>query len=387
MAQPSRSRRSGANHAVVVDCDSHVMEPADLWERYLEPRYRDRAIRIVEVDGAEQLVADGNVILPMGLAGLGGANIEPRSRLRTDPSLRYADGCPSSSYDPAARARMLDSWGVDRGVLFPTIGILPWPVDDLDLLSAYARAYNTWQAEFFSAIPDRVIPIALLNLADLDGAVAELERCLDLGFRGVFLPPETVGGHKPGAAHFDPLWRRCAEAGVPLCMHVVVRFGGPAVPFASWHEAGVNSLFSFSLGAPGQLIPCLAAMIGDGVFDRIPDLKVLCVEAGAGWAPYLMDRLDEKHEFFADMLDPSLQLRPSEYIRRNCWFVAEPAERTIGSALDLVGEDRVLWGSDFPHIDSTLDAASIVRDTLAELSEDRQRRVLGANAVELFGLN
>lgn len=377
----------GANRPVVIDCDSHVMEPGDLWERYLEPRYRDRAIKVVHADGTDQLVADDQVILPMGLAGLGGANIEPRSRLRTDVSLRYVDGCPPASYEPRARARMLDEWRVDRGVLFPTIGILPWPIEDGDLLNAYARAYNTWQAEFFQEVPDRVIPVALLNLADVDAAVVELERCLDLGFRGVFLPPETVGGHKPGSPALDPIWSRCAEAGVPLCMHVIVRFGGPAVPFASWHEAGVSMLFSFALGAPGQLMPCLTSMITDGVFDRIPDLKVLCVEAGAGWAPYLMDRLDEKAEFFADMLAPPLQLTPSDYIRRNCWFVAEPGERTIDATLDLVGEDRILWGSDYPHIDSTLDAPTIIRDSVAGLTVERRDAVLGGNAVALFGLD
>lgn len=374
------------NENVVIDCDSHVMEPGDLWERYLEPRYRDRAIKVVDVDGFDQLVVDDQVLLPMGLAGLGGVNIEPRSRLRTDLSLRYVDGCPLASYEPAARARMLDEWGVDRGVLFPTIGILPLPVQDPGLLNAYARAYNTWQAEFFQEIPDRVIPIALLNLADLDAATEELERCLDLGFRGVFLPPETAAGHKPGSPHFDPLWERCAEAGVPLCMHVIVRFGGPAVPFASWHEAGANMLFSFALGAPGQLMPCLTSMITDGVFDRIPELKVLCVEAGAGWAPYLMDRLDEKAEFFADSLVPPLQLKASDYIRRNCWFVAEPAERTIGTTLDLVGEDRVLWGSDYPHIDSTMAAPELIRDSLADLDPRRRNAVLGGNAARLFGL-
>lgn len=371
---------------MVIDCDSHVMEPADLWEHYLEPRFRDRAIKVVDVDGTDQLVADGHVILPMGLAGLGGANIEPRSRLRTDRSLRYVDGCPPASFEPADRARLLDEWGVDRSVLFPTIGILPLPIEDMDLLSAYARAYNSWQAEFYQQIPERVIPVALLNLADVAAATAELERCLALGFRGVFLPPETIGGHKPGSPHFDPLWERCAEAGVPLCMHVVVRFGGPAAPFAGWQAAGANMLFSFSLGAPGQLMPCLTSMITDGAFDRIPDLKVVCAEAGAGWAPYLMDRLDEKAALFADTLTPPLQLRASEYVRRNCWFVAEPAERTVGATLDLVGEDRVLWGSDYPHLDSTLDAAIIIRSSLAGLDERSRHAVLGGSAAKLFGL-
>ena len=135
----------------VIDCDSHIMEPADLWQRYLEPKYRDRAIRIEEEDGIEKLVIGERVVLEGVLAALGGAHLD-RVELFTDGRLRYADGCEPASYDPHARARMLDDWGVDRGVLFPTIGILPFPTDDAELANAYCRAYNTWQAEFFQRV-------------------------------------------------------------------------------------------------------------------------------------------------------------------------------------------------------------------------------------------
>src|SRR4051812_41935161 len=141
---------------LVVDADSHVMEPADLWETYLEPEYRDRAIRIVEQDGVEQLVMGGQVILAGTLAGLGGAHVE-RNRLFS--GMKYADGCPPASYDPAARTAMYDDWGVSCGVVFPTIGILPFPNDDPGLSNAYCRAYNTWQAEFAAAAAGRVLPI------------------------------------------------------------------------------------------------------------------------------------------------------------------------------------------------------------------------------------
>ena len=210
----------------VIDADSHVMEPPDLWERYLEPRYRDRAIRIVEEDGIERLMMGDKIVMMGNLAGLGGANLTaPRV---FSGAFRYRDGCPPASYDPKARLELFREWSVDGGVVFPTIGILPFEGDDVDLLSAYARAYNTWQAEFAQEADGRVVPIAQLNLRDLDGAITELERCLALGFRGVFLPPEPIGFERPGNPRFDPLWQRCAEAGVAVCIHVVVRFGGAA---------------------------------------------------------------------------------------------------------------------------------------------------------------
>lgn len=366
--------------SLVIDCDSHVMEPADLWLRYLEPRFRDRAIRIEERDGSEHLIIGEKVVLSDRLAGLGGAHI-PREELFAGKH-RYADGCLPSSYDPAARLRMLDEWGVDRCVLFPTIGILPFPTDDLDLANAYCRAYNTWQAEFHQDAGSRVVPMALLNWRDVDAAAAELKRCLNLGFGGVFVPPETVSAHRPGQAHFDPIWRLCAEAGVPGCLHVIVRFEGAARPFADWLATMPGPTFGFGLGATGQLIPAIASMVLDGLFDRFPALKVVCVEAGCGFAAYLMDRLDEKHQFFRAA--STLRHKPSDYLRRNVWFVAEPEERTIGTMLELVGEDRILWGSDFPHVDSRMDAADLIRDGVRGLTPARQAAVLGGNAAAIW---
>src|SRR5439155_22784970 len=306
--------------ALVVDADSHVLEPADLWERHLEPQYRDRAIRIVETDGVEQLVMGGQVILGGTLAGLGGAHVDRPSLF--DGTMRYADGCPPASYDPSARVAMYDEWGVSAGVVFPTIGILPFPCDDVELASAYCRAYNTWQSEFASDAAGRVIPIAHLNFVDVVGAAAELDRCLAMGFKGVFVPPEPVNGVRLGDQHFDPIWQRCADAGVPACLHVVVRFGGVGVPYEPWLMAGAGMVFGFALGAPGQIIPAVASMVVDGVFDRVPELKVVCVEAGCGWAAHLMDRLDEKYELLSFMqAQGPLLRRPSEYLRSNVWYV------------------------------------------------------------------
>src|ERR1700759_1224699 len=126
--------------SLVVDCDSHVMEPADLWQRYLDPMYRDRAIRIERRDGVEHLIIGEVSVLSNVLAGLGGAHL-PRTEA-FGGGLTYADGCEPASYDPAARATLLDNWGVDRGVLFPTIGILPFPTTDMALPNAYCLAYN-----------------------------------------------------------------------------------------------------------------------------------------------------------------------------------------------------------------------------------------------------
>ena len=369
---------------LVVDCDSHVMEPADLWQTYLEPRFRDRAIRIERREGVEHLIIGEESVLSGMLAGLGGAHLD-RKHLFT-PGMTYADGCEPASHQPVARAAMLDDWKVDVGVLFPTIGILPFPTEDVQLASAYCRAYNRWQADFHAGAPGRVAPIAAVNWRDVDGAARELETCVKAGFKGLFVPPEVVDGHRPGEAHFDPIWRVCEDAGIPGCLHVIVRFNGGGGAFGQWHMTRPGSVFSFGMGATGQLIPAMASLVTDLLFERFPKLKIVSVEAGCGYAAYLMDRLDEKHDILRAMLPAPMKLKPSDYIRRNCWFVAEPEERTIGAMLDLVGEDKILWGSDYPHVDSTLDAPNLIRRSIAGLSPQRQAAVLGENARRVFQL-
>jgi len=368
--------------SLVVDCDSHVMEPADLWQHYLEPEFRDRAIRIERRDGVEHLIIGEQSVLQGVLAGLGGAHREPGELFGA--GLSYADGCEPPSYDPLARVALLDSWKVDRGVLFPTIGILPFPTEDTKLASAYCRAYNRWQKDFFDGAKDRVVAIALINWHELDEAVRELEHCILSGFRGLFVPPEVIDGRRPSDPHFDRIWRICEESGIAACMHVIVRFTPGTSAFSSFYATRPGPIFTFGLGGTGQMIPTMAAMVTDLLFERFPKLKMVSVEAGCGYAAYLMDRLDEKHARFHGLMP--MPMKPSDYIRRNCYFVAEPEERSIGAMLDLVGEDRILWGSDYPHVDSSLSAPDQIREAVAGLSPARRAAVLGGNARAVFGL-
>lgn len=371
----------------LFDADAHVLEPPNLWEDYLEDEFRDRAIKFrVNDKGVEQLFVDGEVILPNCTVALGGAAIDRTEAFNTRSSLGYLDGAPPGSMDGVERIAQFNDWGLSAGLVLPTVGIL-WDSDDNALANAYCRAYNNWVYDFQAADRERLVIAAHLNLKDIDGAVKELDLRLKQGFKGIFLPPERVNGQAFASDYFDPLWARIEEAGVPLLTHVVVRSRRFVTGFVGdWYETPANRTFSFALGATSQVMPACMAMVMDGLFDKFPRLKVLAIEAGCGWAPYAMDRLDEKYQHFSGF-DAKLKLgKPSEYFRRNLWFVAEPEERTIASALELVGEDRILWGSDFPHIDSHLEAPSQVVKNVSHLPRHLQRAVLGGNAKKLFNL-
>jgi predicted TIM-barrel fold metal-dependent hydrolase len=357
--------------ASIIDCDAHILEPADLWLEYLEPRFRDRAIRIEEHDGRERLIIGERVVLEGPVAALGGAEADKPAVFAG--ALSYRHDNPPDSYDPRARAARMDQWGIEHSVIFPTIGILPFPTDDLALANAYCRAYNNWANDFCRTVPGRFHAIALVNWRDVDAAARELERCIRLGFKGLFIPPEVVDGRRPADPHFDPVWTLCQDAGLPGCFHVIVRFDGSVNPFSAWHATSPGPIFGFGLGGTGQLIPAITSVITDQLFVRFPKLKIVSVEAGCGYAPYLMDRLDAKFEALHQLT--ALPKRPSEYIRSNCYFVAEQGERTIDLALELVGSDRILWGTDYPHVDA-LNVASNLPTRWPELARNA-RAVFG----------
>jgi predicted TIM-barrel fold metal-dependent hydrolase len=412
----------------IIDGDSHVLEPPWLWDEYLEQEFRGRAIRITrsvptregehrgiervppivgveaspppkpQWDGEdlpemaleikermaadEHLIIDRQVVMSGGLAGLGGVE-HHRSKL---PYMTYLEAAPLASFDTEERIKLFDSWGLAGGVVFPTIGIL-WDSEDARLADAYGRAYNRWCHDFVGAYPDRIFPMAHIPMNDPGLAHAELKRCLKLGFRGIFMAPEPVNGISPADERYDALWHELEDAGLPFCLHVIVRFNrilqNPTRAFNLL--TAPSRTYIFGMGATFQIIPAVASLIMTGFFDRFPRIKCLCVEAGAGWAPYIAHRLDEKYEMFG--YAERTKLEPSEYMKRNVWYVAEPREKNIDSAMDLIGETQFIWGSDYPHIDSSIHAIDQVLESSATMSEHRRRLLLGENARALYRLD
>src|SRR5258705_2232261 len=162
-----------------VDADGHILEPADTWIKYIDPQYRDRAIRIDHDDkGWEVLLFDNKPaeVVRGTLGALGGVGMDAEALL-TPGKRTYAEGCPPGSYDPKARLKVMDEEGIDIALLYPTIGIC-WegPVTDPNLATAYTKAYNRWLADFCRENPKRLFPIAHISLLDPEGAIEEVIR-------------------------------------------------------------------------------------------------------------------------------------------------------------------------------------------------------------------
>ncbi|MGO8873230.1 MAG: amidohydrolase family protein [Acidimicrobiales bacterium] len=374
--------------ALSIDADSHVLEPRDTWLDYIDPAFRDRAIRItVDERGDEVLLVDGRPLESMrnGLAGLGGINLDPAQALDRTSGLRYEDGCPPGGYDPAARLGVMDDEGIDAALLYPTIGIC-WEgmVTDPALATAYTRAYNRYIVDFCSRDPRRLVPVAHISLIDEKGAVEEVVRTREAGCRAVYLSPDLVAraGRSLTDPAFDRFWSTVEDIDMPVGFHVIVR-DKSAFPSPVIERTGGNALFSFAFLAI-DVMAAFTEMLASGVFEKHPRLRCTVLESGATWIAAWLDRMDHKFEVMRSITPTSL--KPSEYFFRQCLVSADPDETVIAPIIEAVGSDYFVWASDYPHIDASFGVVGEIRSRLKPLSEEDQAKVLGLNAQRFYGL-
>lgn len=380
---------------LLVDADSHVLEPPDLWSRYVEPRFRDRAVRVVRADaGHDVLLVDGKpakLTTPEMLGDFGGMGRTLDEQATAALSGRYAENAPAAATDPRARIAQLDREGVAATVLYPSLG-LQWPAETTDAAYVHANlvAYDRWLEDFCADSNGRLIAVAHLALGDPHDAAKELRRAVANGARGGVLLPYTHDGKPHGHPDHDPLFAAACDLGVPLGIHTGVdpvtrdlyrRYDG-----LTWPDAIPQGIWFLQLMFSQAVQQAFSTFFLHGTFDRFPELKLVVLEAGAGWLGFWMDRMDA---MFAGALRLTMPLRdlPSTYVRRNVWISADPDERALAAIVPYVGADRFVWASDYPHSDHTGGYIEHVHELARLLPDDRARRaLLGANAAALYGV-
>ena len=378
-------------YAGAVDADGHVLEPPDLWERYLEPRYRDRALRIrkdakgleyLEIDGKpSKLVARG---MPAGLGAMdriGGIKLE-----RKKTGLGYVDNASLGAMDAQERLQRLDLEGIERVLLYPTLGVL-WECEceDLDLTQAYVRAYNRWIIDFCSDSGGRLIPIAQLSLGIPEAAEAELRRAAKDGVRGVWVPPFVMSRQALGHPEHHRVFAAAQELGLPLAIHPTFE---PlwAAPGRFGRMTSRRYSFLLNVIAPDAVRHAFTSLFQFGIFDLFPELRVVVLESGAGWIGYWLDRMDA---VFESPIGRSVALKekPSTYFRRQCWISGDPDETSLAPIIPVVGEDRFFWASDFPHPDHPPDYIENLMRLVATLPPAAREGVLGRNVLDAYRID
>lgn len=369
----------------VIDMDGHITEPVDLWLRYLDAPYRDLAPRIVQAASGADVVAfmgsEHVPAYPIGLpgAGMAGQRVGPRTMFER----RYVDG-HRGGFDPKARLEVMDAEGIDAVLLFPTLSAVPIAaIPDEGFGSALARGYNNWLAEFCQAAPDRLFGVAQVPLLHIDAAIAEATRAIvELRMKMVFLRPNPYAGRAWTDPAYDPFWTCIQDLGVPLAFHEGTFPKGLLT-------AGIDRFESFFfqhiVSHPfEQQLACLSLIAG-GVLERFPRLRIAFMESGTGWLPYWLHRMDEHYETLGWMV-PEIVMAPSAYFRRQCFISTEPGDSHVASVAKLIGAERIVFASDFPHYDAVFPGAVQAFLATAGLDGDARRAILGANATRLLGL-
>jgi predicted TIM-barrel fold metal-dependent hydrolase len=376
-------------HVGAVDADGHILEPPDLWELYLEPKHRDRALRFTLDDkGLEQLEIGGkpSVMSRRGSPSILGAMGAPDLRaIQRDPARTYKGEAPYGSMDPEERLVLLDAEGIDAVVLYTTVGLL-WEaeLDDAELSQAYTRAYNRWICEFCAGSP-RLIPTAHLSLSDPKAAAVELERAVGEGARGAYVAPFTHDGRPLGHPDNDPVFEAAAGLGVPFAIHPTFEpQWTKGTRMGAWEHVRELRLLATVTASDGVRHQ-FTTLFDYGVFDRFPTLQVIVLESGGGWIGYWLDRLDAVYGHTYIGTRVPLERKPSEYFRDRVWISCDPDERMIPALAERYGADRFMWASDFPHADHTPEYLRDLEGLADAFTDDSdRRRFLGDNARQLF---
>ncbi len=373
----------------VIDADGHILEPPDLWTRYLESKYKDRAIRMEkDQSGVEFFVIDGRPSANLRGVGPAVAGIgHPYQEIATSGTFSYFDG-PKGAYEPTARLRLMDEEGLDVAVLFPSLG-LTWEVEvkEAELAAAYARAYNNWIIDFCKTNPQRLIPVAHISLLDIDEGVKEVKRVAKLGVKGAFTraaPPSQIPYWDRA---YDTFWAALQEADMPIGFHVSLNeyFLGHQWKMTESVTAVQSPLHGYRFSVVMfDVQAAFAALCQGAVFDRFPQLKVLLLETGGGWIAHFLERLDAKHKLLS--WKTGLKHYPSEYFRRQCWISFDPHETTIPAMVKHCGADKFIWASDFPHFDASPAAVAETKAAISSLSPSEQQLILGDNVARIYNL-
>ena len=361
----------------VISADSHVTEPPNTYLDHIDPAWRDRAPRLEHVEGmGDVFVIEGmKRPIPMGLVAAAG---KPAHEIRVQGA-RFEE-MHRGGWDPDARIADQERDGVAAEVIYPTVGMAICNHSDFDYKKACFDAYNRWIAAYCSAHPDRLLGCGQTAMRSPEEGVEDLRAIRALGLRGVMLPgnPAVEDYH---SKVYDRFWEAAVELGMPLSFHILTSRSDSA-----WARGpAMNGFLAIIRGCQD----IIGTLILGGVFERHPRLKVVCVEADAGWVPHYMYRMDhayKRHRYWLPA-GQALSKLPSDYFRENVYTTFQD-DWVAFQSVELMNWRRLLWANDFPHSDSTWpDSQAVLAEHASRLAPAQRRAILCDNAAELYGID
>ncbi|HVU72666.1 MAG TPA: amidohydrolase family protein [Mycobacteriales bacterium] len=380
----------------VIDCDTHVVEHYDLWTSRVPSKYGDKVPHVEkDANGVEWWMSGGKVLSPAAGLAIAGWNEPPPKFPATldlvDPRI----------WQPEGRLEIMDAYGIHAEVLYPNVAGFGagryTDFGDMELALLLLQAYNDWLGDF-RRVSDRYVPVMAVPFWDIDLSIKEMERCVAMGHKGMVFSqaPEDFGAPVLTDPHWDKLWAAAQEMKLSVNFHIG---SGDATMMQMLHpSAGVHTNYaSFPMTFFLGNAKTIAMLIGGGICHRFPDLKFVSVESGIGWIPFCLQALDWMWtECGVAKEHPEYDLMPSDYFRRQIygcfWFEHGP---TLEAAIDYLGDDNILYETDFPHptsmspgpASSALVPREFINRNLSGLPHTTLRKILQDNAMKLYDLS
>lgn len=392
---------------VFIDADGHLLEPPTALVEYAPAEYRDTVWQVrPDADGVEWLTLEDMRMeaAVMALAGSGGFDDEQRIASHSG-QLTYS-GLPDYCWTAAGRLAALDGDDIAQSVLYPTMLLTFQHLRSIEFAEMQCRAYNDWLSDLCAQGEGRLHGVAVLPHLDADRAAAEIRRVASLPhIVGVQVRPNPALGFRHlNRDDYDPIWRAASDTGLPIGMHPLAsndlpgavqglrlgRLGTSEIPVQDQEDYGSDNIFfAQALGNPVDMMAAVMFMTAGGVLDRFRDLRVAFLEANGGWIVPWLERLDHHWRIYSWDV-PWLKVAPSEIFRRQCWISFDVDESMLDftARSPVVGAERIIWASDFPHPDAKYPGttAELARN-IAGLDPADQRAIAGGNAAALYGLD
>jgi uncharacterized protein len=366
----------------IIDTDAHMMEPEWMWERYTEDTYKSRAPKIGIIPESQRrgfMVEGESFVREKGKYPMAA----PAFFAAVKKAMERFERAAKTGFSAQTRLEDMDAQGVDVQVLYPTVAgqMLGREFRDTKLLAACTRAYNNWACDYASAAPDRLKWAAALPMQDPEEAIKEAHRAAEMGCISYYMRPNPVGGRSLWNEELFPVWSEIEQIGKPISTHESASSSVPG--FGDRMDTHVSGHI---LSHPFEAMAAMAGLIWYGVFERFPNLKVVHVEADAGWVPYWLQRMEQHWNFSGNAEHEYLTKRPTEYFKSNICVAFRGDEPTMKAAVELVGDGNFSWDTDYPHPDGTYPWG--IESMLKQpISQEAKRKILWDNAARWFNVN
>ena len=364
----------------LISADSHFVEPPTMWAERIDKKFRDRAPKTVTgLNGREGEWFVCENITPMSVAGFFGAGV-PSGELK-DHNKKGFDQAPKSVWDPSYRIADQDRDGVDAEVIYTSMGMPLFGLDDAELRFSCFSAFNDWATEYCSHDLKRLIPLGLITLEDIPSAVTELQRIAKKGMRGAMIWAEPPDDRPYSHPEYEPFWAAAQDLNMPLSLHILTARGGTGA-----NPTGGNDFLLSLANLHHQIERSISVLVYGGVLEKFPGLKIVSAENDVGWMPYFMYRLDTVQHRLGSLGNLKLPMRASDYIKRQVYatFIADPV---FIDSLHRYGPDNTMWSSDYPHTAATFPRSrEIVAKRLGNLPEDDLRKIVRDTAAKVYGI-